>query len=667
MLTPGTYTTSSSPQQPLSLSRGCEEQNGLLSHDGSAPRESVREFFMGVRLHFAGCALLFSFAASASTPLFEPFTLPLPLASIPAPGTPFNSSSLGTHFLVLTPSGASVGPILPFYTQDFARSQGADGAEVLVNTSGPYFAVRFAPSELGVYTFQQVFTARPAPGVAPLRGNFTAAGGPLVPGDGFARVRNNKFTLDNVTAFWLVGENMAWPGCWPYFNGSARYDNATGSTYMYDRFLPKLAEVGGNWIRLWVGPSLVRDVSYDGEAGSFLPLAIAAKAPFGEYNLAAAWRVEYVVELCRRLGVKISLVMETSQCFSSGTWGFWGACAFNAANGGPLGDPKDVFSNPRSYAEFEQRSLYALARYGHSTSIFSFEHQNEADDWPGGFDGSALAASLSLADLFARWDAYGHLVDNSFGGVAPLSGPIHAWEASPRCAFTSVHAYNMADVAEAVFSTVTRHVGALQKPCFMEEFGARWEGPYQPAVDPAGVGMHTGAWASLVGLGSGSAMVWFWAEVDTLNTYGRLRGAAALAKALGGPLLNWQWATWNGEGTGCNDTRARGGWSVAVEPGTGALRGALAWLYNKNYTQAGCGNGCQLDTLEGVEFRLGALPSPAPGAQPRVAYIDTASGQPLGSPVTPSAATSGPSGGPQDLALQLPPFAQDVALWVEWV
>jgi hypothetical protein len=253
--------------------------------------------------------------AAEAVLLFEPFTLQLSNASVPAPATPFNSSSLGTTFVFTAPSGRTYS-VLPFFTQDFSRSHDARGDELLQPNGAPYFAVRYAPSELGLHTYVQVFAAPPAGGAAPLSGNLTAEGGPVIPGDNYVAVKNNKFTLDNRTAFWLVGENMAWPGCWPYFNGSAAFDNATGASYMYDRFLPKLAAAGGNWIRLWVGPSLVRDVSWQGEEGSFLSVALASKVAFGAYNLEAAWRIEHIVDLCRSLGIKISLVLEAQQAVS---------------------------------------------------------------------------------------------------------------------------------------------------------------------------------------------------------------------------------------------------------------------------------------------------------------------------------------------------------------
>ena len=98
------------------------------------------------------------------------------------------------------------------------------------------------------------------------------------------------------------------------------------------------------------------------------------------------------------------------------------------------------------------------------------------------------------------------MVDNSFGGT----DVIHGFEDLPAVAFTSVHQYGAPDTAQLVWSTVTKRVPLLGKPSFVEEFGASWRGPYQHSLDPSGIGMHTGAWASLVGGAAGTAMQWWW-------------------------------------------------------------------------------------------------------------------------------------------------------------
>jgi hypothetical protein len=203
-------------------------------------------------------ALCFWLTCSIAEPLFEPLTFLVQNASIPNSTQPFNSTNLGTAVVFTVPSGRAV-TVLPYLTQNFTRTLATDNlTEIMLPTSLPFFAVRFAPTEIGVHTYIQLHS--PA-GSAPLNGTFECDSGPLRPGDGFARVDvvgNAYFTLGDGGAFWLVGENMAWPGCYPYFDGCCAFDDATGGSYMYDRLLPKLAAVGGNWIRLWGGPSLAR-------------------------------------------------------------------------------------------------------------------------------------------------------------------------------------------------------------------------------------------------------------------------------------------------------------------------------------------------------------------------------------------------------------------------
>jgi len=250
------------------------------------------------------------------------------------------------------------------------------------------------------------------------------------------------------------------------------------------------------------------------------------------------------------------------------------------------------------------------------------------------------------------------MIDNSFGGVAAGSGAEHDFETLASTAFTSVHAYNMVDVARAVWDTVTPHVRSVGKPCFLEEFGSDWHGPLQHADDPDGVGMHTGAWASLVGLAAGTAMQWFWAETDRLNTYGRLTGAAVLSRRLASQLLALEWSTWSGT---LNTSAAAAGWSVGVDAGSGALRGVLAWAYNVNYTQGGCGNGCVLALPARIALALDPLPAPAPGAAPVVQFIDTATGEPL--PGDWGGALAAAAG---ETTFTFPHFDRDVAMWVDW-
>jgi len=49
---------------------------------------------------------------------------------------------------------------------------------------------------------------------------------------------------------------------------------------------------------------------------------------------------------------------------------------YAASNGGPLTHPTEWWSNPNIQAEFQQRLGYAIARFGHSTAVFSWQYFN---------------------------------------------------------------------------------------------------------------------------------------------------------------------------------------------------------------------------------------------------------------------------------------------------
>lgn len=593
----------------------------------------------------------------APLPLLEPFTVVFPNASIPNTSLPFNCTNLGTSVLFSAPSGKVI-TALPFLTQDFERTQTPGGDEVLVPTGAPYFAVHYAPTEEGLHSYSQVGAPSGAPA---LNGTFQCAGGPIRPGDGFAHVVDGAyFTIDNSSAFWLVGENFAWAGCWPYYPGSCAFDNITGSSYAFDRLLPRLEAVGGNWIRLWLGPSLVNNPVLNGEAGSFLDMALASMGvPFGTYNLAAAWRINHVIDLARSLGIKITIVLEAQQTFSL----FWNSSVYNVANGGPLTDASDIWASEAVIEEFGQRWDYIVSRYAYSSSVFSWELQNEANDWPGKFSTAALAVQQALLSRIQALDGYGHLVQNSFSGVSGSAAEIDAFQSDPRVAFTVVHAYPNpsfmlpCDVAASVWKLVAPLARRYGKPSFLEEFGASYVGPQQHILDPTGIGLRTAAWASLVGGAAGTGMQWFWAETDSLDTYGQLGGAATVARLLARELLAANWESTPGSFS--PGPIAHAGWSLGrARDAGGEPLGFLAYAYSANFTQCGTSKVISEPTA-GAALTVPGLGAPRAGAPPLApVFFNTTSGAPLPG----GNATWDASG---VLTVTFPSFLEDAAVYVD--
>ena len=597
--------------------------------------------------------------------MFEPLELVVPLPGGTPTSPSFNVTS--TYVDLMPPTGATMRHAV-FYTQPFTRTQNADGSEVLVASGVPHYAVRLTCAALG----QHMYAQRAAPGsVLPpgaITGTFECTA-PVSSGDGWAAVdavHKQYFVLRNVSGtnaikpFWLVGENVAWPGVWPYFNGSSRYSNGTGGTYMYDRMLPRLAAVGGNYIRMWACPSLTEEPSYDGEQGSFLDLGLGALVPYGSYNLEAAWRIDYIVELCRTLGIKINLVIFTTQetCEDGGTWCFWNQATWNSANGGPLLNASDLWTNTVAREELEQRWRYVVARWAYATSIFSWELANE-NDGAAGWGDSAADLQLALASVIIDADPYGHLVDNSFLGFNDRKNtPVSRMEDDPRIAFTAAHGYGDGDFAAAVWGMVTPRVAAHGKPAFLQEHGASWKGPLQHTLDSTGIGSHNAAWASAVGIGAGTGMSWWWNEVDTLNTYGRLQGAATFVNdAIGDRLLAYTWSTWNNQSssTGCAGSNA--GWTIGKDE-AGVVRAVSFFAYNRNHTWEAQNRSAELNPINNCTIVLHAL-SLLADVPPSITWYDTETGKPSAATTTERLHANGDGDG--DLIFNAPDFITDVA------
>ena len=572
-------------------------------------------------------------SGDAQLEMFAPLELAVPLPGGAPPTPSFNVTS--TWVELLAPGASTPTRHAVFFTQPFTRALAANGSEVLEPAGAPRYAVRLACAVLGRHAYAQ----RAAPGAAlppdAIAGAFECTAPARA--DGWAAVdaaHGQYFVLRNVSGtaasapLWLVGENMAWPGVWPYFNGSAQFSNGTGGTYMYDRMLPRLAAVsGGNYIRLWACPALVREPTYDGEQGSFLALGLGALVPYGSYNLEAAWRIDYIVELCRALGIKINFVLVTTQemCDDGGTWCFWDDATWNAANGGPLPNASALWTSPAARAELEQRWRYVAARWAYSTSIFAWELANE-NDGAAGWGDAAADLQLALASVVAEADPYGHLVSNSFLGYSDRGAAVLRMENDARIAFTAAHGYGDGDFAAAVWGMVTPRVAAHGKPAFLQEFGASWKGPLQHVLDPTGLGVHNAAWASAVGLGAGTGMQWWWNEMDALNTYGNLQGAATFVReAVGARLLNYRWAQWkNASSSGCAGANA--GYTVGSDA-EGIVRAVSFFVYNRNNTWAAQNKSAALRPIPSCVTTLHNVPLPA-GAAPGVTWFDTATGKP---------------------------------------
>lgn len=102
----------------------------------------------------------------------------------------------------------------------------------------------------------------------------------------------------------------------------------------------------------------------------------------GRYNMASAWKLDYLVDLAHLRGLRIVLCFETTRPFQeipSREGLDWRSNPYNAANGGPLTSPEQFFSNNEAEDYYKRKLRYIIARWGYSSDVLAWQLFNEID------------------------------------------------------------------------------------------------------------------------------------------------------------------------------------------------------------------------------------------------------------------------------------------------
>ncbi len=286
---------------------------------------------------------------------------------------------------------------------------------------------------------------------------------------GWVRVspRNPRYLEDGAGhTFFPLGQNLC------------MYERKEG-TYYYDRLLGKLSAAGGNYARLWQEYYVPNDLAKPAAAGdgSFtgFPLETTATG-LGRYDLASAWRLDYVAELCERPGVYWQLASEMVVWWEPRLAYRWKRNPYNAANGGPCARPVDYFTDPRARELVRRRLRYNVARWGWATRLAAWELWNEVDNMEG-FDPAANAAwHREMGAYLKRIDPWRHLVTSSWRDPKMF--------ARPEIDIVQAHSYfgPQYDAAQYTLQDTDHLMRPFGKPFFFGEQGI--EGPV--SVDPDG-------------------------------------------------------------------------------------------------------------------------------------------------------------------------------------
>ena len=325
-----------------------------------------------------------------------------------APVNPFDPTQDAIDAHVVTPSGKKL-TVPGFWFQDYRRSvrnpeaQGVDRIEVVEPVGQPEWRVRFASTEAGPHRI--TFELRDASGLhqsAEQAVNVRAADGP-----GYIRIspRNHNYLEHGEgRLFFPIGQNLC------------MYERREG-TYYYDRMLDKLANAGANYVRLWQEYYVPHDLSKpaapgDGDDTGF-PLETTVTG-LGKYDLASAWRLDYVAELCERRDIYWQIASEMVVWWERQLAYRWNRNPYNAANGGPCAKPADYFTNPRARELVRRRLRYNVARWGCYPHLAAWELWNEVDNLEGFESAPNTAWHREMAGYLKQIDPWHHLVTTSW-------------------------------------------------------------------------------------------------------------------------------------------------------------------------------------------------------------------------------------------------------------
>jgi len=388
---------------------------------------------------------------------------------------PFSPDEVNVTGVFTTPNGHVLN-VPAFYYQEYSRALESN-KEQLTEVGRPYWKVRFTPTEIGKYTFHAQLENEQKKATTP-DVYFTVS--PSQRSRGFVRLSGKDwryFRFDDNTSLILIGHNVCWFG--------------SNGTYDYDAWFSSMSLNKEKITRIWMAP---------------WAMSIEWKT-LGEYDMAEAWRLDYVLRLAEEKDIYVLLCfMNHGQLQAGGMTSQWRNNPYNSANGGPVSRPEDFFKSEDAVKLFKKRLAYIVARWGYNTHVLAWELWNEVE-LTDKYDFGAVAEwHGDVVQYLRQIDPYNHLITTSSD---PRFGSLNSVN------LLTVHRYGPSgflDIAGALHSWTRDLLTRYGKPTLVSEFGADWrwfDDPYT-TKDKDGVQIHNGIWSSVLSGSACSAMLWWW-------------------------------------------------------------------------------------------------------------------------------------------------------------
>lgn len=369
-----------------------------------------------------------------------------------------------------------------------------DGNEGLLPCffDGYDFAARFAPQKKGEYSIRFVLyeKGKKTDESKPFKLNVTDsdAKGFLHPHD--------LWTLqyDNGELFRGVGENICWESRDTDDNPFARQYNENADLYNYDVMLPKLAEYGGNFTRMWMCAwnfPIDRQDNFNNKR----------YAPSAEYfNPSAVKRLDHVVELAESLDIKIMLCMGQGNVRADSTF----------------------FVSDRDKTRYRNRLRYIVARWGYSPSIAMWEFYNEIDNIQFADSKHPIPAEYivdwhtEMSKYLRDIDPFDHIITTSIS-----HRDLEGLNDIPYIDINQKHIYkNTKDIPKTILDYSAKH----SKPYIIGEAGYEWDWNlnFENLVDGLNMDFTRAMWYGLFNPTPVTPMSWWWEWFERHGTMPRI-------------------------------------------------------------------------------------------------------------------------------------------------
>ena len=437
-----------------------------------------------------------------------------------------------------------------FYYQDYFRTQEKprkelfrveeankelliERQETLAPVGAPMWKVRFTPIEPGEHSY--FLTVRALAGHVALAGRDTLKtqkrrfSAVQSKGRGFVKISEEDpryFEFDNDEFFYPIGHNVRSPFDERWWVVVLEQDELPPDkgTYTYDKILKKMKDNGENFAEIWMA-SWWLAIEWTKEWRGFHGL--------NNYNLEAAWKLDYLLELADKYDMYYHLVLDNHGKGSTWCDPEWVTNPYNAANGGPVEDAEDYFTNREAIDIYKKTLRYLIARWGFHPRIAGFELWSELDLTGNSFDfvgnDSKATWHQEIAGYFKKLDPWDHLVTTHFS--TDYSRVNSRIVSLPEIDYVVVDAYRKRGSIIPLLQRTYQVCSQYGKPTFVTEYGGSpWATRADQVIPLLKADLHAGLWSTFMTPTAAPPLLWWFEFIDHQNQYFQFKAFSKFAK-----------------------------------------------------------------------------------------------------------------------------------------